>query len=161
MPVAIENSQSDETGDVVSILYSLMELNQVRQRVYNKALVKTRDEKLKLVFLRYRTQSKAFANAFAVELRSYGNYALHQRVRFPDFRALWLKVNYIFPPSHREDIIMECESREDKSLRIYRRILSLKRLPYEAYIEIKRQKEHIEKAFREMISLSSLEALCQ
>ena len=151
--------QSSSNLSIVAELNQLIEINKYRTEEYKLAISATRDPALKSVFERYCKQSVQFTKTLSTWLMSYGQKLSDAVHRPTGYDKVVAKLKSFLPRPGREEILQACEYREAVAMGIYKKILSLHRLPYEAFLEVRRQKEHIEKAFREMITLSDPAAL--
>lgn len=145
--------------NVVAGLRQLVEINKERIDEYLMALQETSDRALKPVFKRYLRQSIKFMNTLGIWINSYGGSYAHTSPEIRKKQKTWFGLRSILPASNREDIISACEYREAMAVDNYKQILALDQLPSDAFNEITRQKEQIERAFVELIALSAPEAV--
>ena len=144
---------------VTTSLNRLIEINNDRCREYSKALKETKDLALKPVFEKYARQSQAFRNTLKIWVKAYGGEVSHELQRTRSLYKIWVDIKSIFPSSDREAILNTCEYIEGMAIDLYKKVLTQTYLPEEAGTELTLQKEELMKAYTEIVSLASLDAL--
>ena len=139
---------------VVAGLNRLAEVNQERNKEYLLAFEETKDIILRPVFQRYSMQSMEFINILSDCIKEHRGEYMHVLPKAQNIQKSWKGFKFIFSVPSPEDILSSCENCEAIAISTYKKILSLHHFPHETYVEISRQKDQIEKAFNQMISLS-------
>ncbi len=139
---------------VVTGLNRLAEVNQERNKEYLLALEETKDMTLKPVFQRYSMQSMEFINILSEYIKEHRGEYMHITPKKQNKQKSWQGFKFIFSVPNPEDILSSCENCEAIAISTYKKILALHHFPHETYVEISRQKDQIEKAFSQMISLA-------
>ena len=139
---------------VVAGLNRLAEVNQERNKEYLLALEETKDLNLKPVFQLYHVQSMEFINILSDRIKEHRGEYTHFLPKPQNKQKSWKGFRFIFSVPSPEDILSSCENCEAIAISTYKKVLALHHFPHETYVEISRQKDQIEKAFSQMISLS-------
>jgi hypothetical protein len=129
------------------VLTNLIDVNNQRVVLYKSLVDRSRDMELKLLFMQYAIQAQTFMATLNRWGLLYGADTRPKRHIFDDARNL---LKGLFSAGGRNVMLKQCESMEQKALKLYKTVVAMSFLPYATIIEVNRQADELEKAARSL-----------
>jgi hypothetical protein len=126
------------------VLTNLIEINNQRAVLYKSLVDQSDDMELKLLFLQYAIQAQTFVATLNKWGCLYGAELRPNKKRgiFND-AAEWLRG--LFSTGGRRVLLNQCESMEQKALKLYRAVVAMSFLPLAAIADVNYQADQLEK----------------
>lgn len=112
------------TQKSISILNSLVEINNDRIQGYEKAITETTDNDLKVLFEEFTQSSKKCWIELVEEIRNMDGEPVDDTTISGKFYRLWIDVKAAITNRDRKAILNSCEYGEDAALETYNSVLT-------------------------------------
>ena len=132
-----------KNSGAVDTLTSLIRLNYKRLLHYKKAIDKTKDMTVKLLFMRHAVQSQGFVNLLNRWVMAYGGVPTSGSAE-PVLMETWSRIMDGLTSDSRQLLLNRCEILELETVKIYRTVLTLSILPAPAWRDVQKQADELE-----------------
>lgn len=110
-------------GQSLTVLNSLVQINNDRIQGYQRASDETESDDLKQIFARFITRSKQCKDELVSEIEKWGGIASECTNTVGNFFRIWMEVKFALIGNDRLTILNSCEYGEGAAVHIYERAL--------------------------------------